>query len=204
MLNVRKIRSSDDPFFEKAMAIYEAAFPANQRHPMATIKERLDNGQYFMFLGQLEGEPALMALFWPLKGAKFVLFDYMAVAEKFQGQGIGKEFVTQVPDLLGTDLPLVLEVEAEGHGESPARRVKFHKGMGARTLKGVRYMLPPLSAPGATEMTLMVMNWKEDSIPGLIVKRLIRCIYKELYSRGSRDSLLRTFIDKVPEDVKLV
>lgn len=80
----------------------------------------------------------------------------------------------------------------------------FYKANGARELKGVLYMLPPLTGTVPTEMILMTLSQNmEDELQGDSVRKIIVQIYWELYGRKSDDPLLNSFIDNVPPKVAL-
>lgn len=195
--------------FKKAIEIYTESFPSNERHPPHTIKERVDKGLYRVFVGHLENEVAFMALFWPLRDTDFILFDYMAVKRNYQNKGIGTKFMKSIIDTLGMkDKYLILEVENPDYGdnkEQRKRRVEFYTRHGARKMKNVRYILPPLSGNTPTEMILMVLpEYNGGKIPGMLVKKIIIQIYKELYNRNENDPLLNSFIYEIPSTVELI
>lgn len=208
MINIREVKSSDDPYFEPAMKIFESSFPSRERHSSAVIKSRLDKGLYRMFAGFSDGTPTLIALFWALKGTDFILFDYIAVAKPFRGKGFGSFFMKNILRILNVKKKfLIFEVEDPDFGdnrEEREKRVRFYKHHGAKKLQGVRYILPPLSGPGQTDMILMMIPGHPDrKLPGDLVKALARQIYKELYDRDDKDPILNTFINKIPKIVKI-
>lgn len=194
--------------FEEAVKIYNDAFPSNERQSVNTVKDRVRQKLYRMFIGYLKNEPVFMALVWPFKNTEFMLLDYMAVKNGYQSKGIGTKFMQNIFDLLGVrDKYLILEVENPKHGdnkEQRERRVKFYKRIGAKELKNVRYLLPPLSGTTPTEMILMIIpNYKNGTISGKLVEKSILQIYRELYNRDSSDKYLNSFINEIPASVEL-
>jgi hypothetical protein len=88
----------------------------------------------------------------------------------------------------------ILEAEHPGYGDNRDQRqsrLAFYKRNGARLLKDVRYVLPPLQGLTPTEMVLMVFpDYKEGKIAATVVQNLIAQIYRELYHQEAKDSLL--------------
>lgn len=195
--------------FEDAIKIYIDSFPANERHSVDVIKERLIRKKYTMYIGRLENEIVFIALLWPLQNTDFILFDYMAVKESHRSRGIGSAFMKYIAKQLEEQNKyLILEVENPNYGdnkEERRRRINFYKRQRVKEMKNVRYILPPLSGPNPTEMILMVLpDYYAGKIPGKLVKETIEQIYKELYNRNKDDYLLNLFICDVPSIVELI
>jgi GNAT superfamily N-acetyltransferase len=144
-----------------------------------------------MFAGSLDGRVVLMGVLWPIEGTSFVLLDYLAVRKDMRGRGLGTIFLKNALELNDTpEKHLLMEVEDPTVGddrEQRKKRISFYRRSGARTMSGVRYLLPPLGS-GPTKM----------------VRLAICSIYKGLYGRPGDDPLLNSFIDEVPETVELV
>lgn len=195
--------------FKEAMEIYKESFPSNERHAANTIKERVEKGLSRLFVGRMNEKIVFMALFWPLRDTNFVLFDYMAVKENYRNKGIGTEFVKNIYNTLeNKDVCYILEVENPNYGnnkEQRARRVNFYKRLGAKEMKDVKYILPPLSGTTYEEMILMVLSRHENKkISGKLVKKIIIQIYKDLYGRNEDDLLVKSFIHNIPSNVELI
>ena len=199
----------DSTDFSKAMKIYIDSFPAHERHSVETIKERVRNGSYKLFIGRSDGEVVFMALFWSLQGTKFVLFDYMAIKENIRNRGVGTYFMSNMHQILNTkDVNYILEVEDPRQGENKEqreKRVAFYKKNGLKEMKDVRYILPPLSGTTPTEMILMLLPKQQElELSGNTVKSVITQIYRELYGRDENDQLLNSFIHDVPHTIRLL
>ncbi len=211
MAQFRRVETTEDASFQDAMGIYRAGFPANERHPVPTIAERLAAHRYWLFVGEEDQNVVLMALLYPVRGTAFVLLDYMATAEGFRSRGIGSAFLRHMLGLLATrsrKRQLVIEVENPACGdnrEQRRRRGAFYRRLGAKVLDGVRYILPPLSGDQPTEMILMMFPAPgQDCLRGAVISELILHLYRELYRRDEGDPLLRSFVSDVPDTVNLV
>jgi len=207
-MKIIEVKSIKDPLFTEAMGIYEASFPRNERHALSVIEERMDRKLYRLFIGQKDGQTVLMALFYPLKGSQFVLFDYMAVAPSHRDKGLGTQFLKGMSSIVGLGKRhLLLEVEDPRSGDNTdqrRKRIEFYMRQGAQELKGVRYIMPPLFGSTPTDMVLMVWPmFREGKIAGPTVRALILQVYRELYNRNEKDPLLNSFIKDVPSVVQL-
>jgi len=209
MLDFQEIDNITDNRFDEAMEIYIESFPPNERHNIERIKKRLSNSNNRLIVGLLKKSVVLVALIWSLMGTDFILFDYLAVKKEFRNKGFGTYFMEHVLDILKIkNKYLVLEVEDPRYGNNKddrSRRLEFYKRIGAKQLKDVKYILPPLSGPGPTDMVLMMMpEYKSGKISGKLVKNIIIRIYKELYGRDEDDELLNSFINNIPRNVELI
>ncbi|MCX6776842.1 MAG: GNAT family N-acetyltransferase [Candidatus Micrarchaeota archaeon] len=207
-VEIKDVNHSD---FKEAMRIYSESFPPNERHPVDTIKQRLKDERSQLYVGKLGHKAVFMSLLYPLKNTNFILFDYMATDRHYQNQGVGAEFVKTLIKSLGKNKPnkyLILEVENPNYGdnkEQRRRRLNFYKKLGAKEMKGVRYILPALSGEDSpTEMIILILpNYNNGKIDGGSVKKLIYQIYKELYNRDKNDGLLNLFINDIKDTVEL-
>lgn len=211
MLKFSEIKDVNHRDFKEAIRIYTESFPPNERHSTDTIEKRVKEKLYQMFIGRLNDKVVFMALLYPLKNTNFILFDYMATDKKFRNKGIGIEYMKNVLRIFKKNTfnkYLILELENPKYGdnkEQRKRRVKFYKRFGAKELKNVRYVLPPLSGGNPTEMILMVLpGYNEGKIGGDLVKKLIIKIYKELYNRDENDGLLNSFIHEINNFIELI
>lgn len=209
MIKFREIRGAGGEEFAEAMSIYLDSFPPSERHAVEVVADRVNSGASQLYVGTLEGKVVFMALLWPLKTTDFILLDYMATKDGQRGKGFASTFLNEMrPRLSGSKRYFILEVESPASVEDRAareKRVSFYRHHGAKEMKGVRYLLPPLDGNKPTEMILMLFpEYEGGRVDGLTVKRLITQMYSELYNRGADDELLRSFIDDVGDAVELV
>jgi GNAT superfamily N-acetyltransferase len=207
-MEFREINKTDSNEFQQAMEIYREAFPANERHSLSTIVERINRGLNRLYVASLNDEIAFLALLWPLKETEFILLDYIATKANHRGKGIASAFLTKLRDqLINTRQHLILEVENPRFGDptEKERRITFYKRHGAKELEGVRYLLPPLDGSSPTEMILMIFpEYSDEKISGTLVKNLIIQMYQELYNRQRDDDLLNTFVNQIGDTIKLI
>lgn len=190
------------------MNIYLDSFPENERQSLSLVKKRIEDGKSLLFVGITADEVVAMALVWEFKQLDFVLLDYMAVKSKYRNFKIGSQFLANLKNRLGEkNKTIVLEVEHPNFGDNKTDRVKrieFYLRNGALIIDDFIYLLPPLDNTTPTEMVLMVIpvqktrRYKKSEI-----HELVTALYKELYLRKDSDSLLNSFIHKIPETITL-
>ena len=195
--------------FKDASQIYIDAFPPNQRLPIEIIAQRTQENIHQFFVGLLQNRVVLMAIIHPLKNTNFSLLAYVATEKIFRGQGIGTEFIKYILNQKSLNRRhLIIEVEqpvASNQNEYQNQRINFYKKFGAKLLKNVNYILPPLQGNIFTEMQLMIMSeYPFKIIDSTRIKTLIKQIYEEVYGRSEDDHYLNLFIHKIEKIVELV
>ncbi len=208
MIDFNKVTDVSISAFHEAMTIYTESIPATERQSIDTIKERILSGKEQLYIGYVEGTVVFMALLFLLEDSPFALLDYMAVKSDYRKQGLGSKFLKNIYSITGLKNKFFLiEVEDPKTGpdqETKQRRVYFYRKNGAKILKHVCYVLPPLQGNTSTEMILLVLAQNRPVwLSGDAIKAAIRQIYLELYLRDESDPLLQSFIDTVPDKVDL-
>jgi GNAT superfamily N-acetyltransferase len=196
------------PAFEEAMDIYEAAFPPTERQPLEVILSRVSTGVETLWIGSVGREVQLMALVWDFAGSDYLYLDYMAVRADRRGSGAGSHFLQHLlreASELGKSI--LIEVEDPDFGEDHTlreRRMCFYKRAGAREMKEVRYLLPPLQGVNPTEMRLLVLSPRpKDTLDGQGVQKLVQRLYSEVYGRKAIDPLVLRTLSTIGDRVSL-
>jgi len=207
MVKFSEIRDITHNDFKEAIKIYETSFPSNERQSTDTIKKRIEKNLYKMLIGRSKDKVVFMTLLYPLKNTDFILLDYVVTDENFRNKSVGTKFIKNILKKISSKY-LILEVENPRYGnnkEQRERRVNFYKRLGAKEMKDVRYILPPLSGNIPTEMILMVLpEYGGGKMDSSLVKKLIVQMYKELYDRNENDDLLNSFVNDIKNPVELV
>lgn len=209
MVKFSKVADTNDRYFSEALKIYVNAFPQNERQSEATIRDRVSKGQNLLWIGYMNDELVFMALLWPLRNTGYAVLDYMATEASHQGEGIATAFMQRMEDdLRKKKSSLILEVEDEKRGhniEERKRRKSFYRKNGAKELKNVRYILPPLEGDTPTDMSLMIFpDYGAPTIESDEVRSLILQMYRELYGRDRDDSYLTSVIDDLRDPIELI
>ncbi len=203
------VKDTNSEEFTQAMIIFTESIPTAERQSVEAIKERVSIGREELYVASIDGEVAFMALLYPLEDTQFVLLDYLAVKEKHRKHGLGSEFLKNVFKIGGLKNKLLIcEVEDPKTGtdqETRQRRVYFYRKNGAKILKNVRYILPPLQGNTPTEMILLVISQNRRLLwlSGDAVKEVIGQIYRELYGRSEIDPLLISTVKSIEPKITL-
>lgn len=174
-------------------AIYEEAFPPQQRAPFDELIAGARKGDRFFVVVTGTADPVGFAALSQLKSIECVFVEYFAVARHRRGRGIGAglwEEMLRTLEERHEPLRLVLEVEdpdepgiAAEKVEVRRRRIRFWERCGARLLADHGYTMPDLG--GGTEPLRLM--WADPTMPtaarptGEELFQLIRALYVEGY-----------------------
>ena len=150
-----------------------------------------------------------IALLYPLENTDFILLDYLATDRAYRSQGIGSQCMQYLGQLLAASKKtLIIEVENPDTGEdreNKQRRFQFYRRAGAKVLKNVPYVLPPLATEGTAEMKLMLFPGSPAGyLEGNLLKRVVQQIYREVYNRDETDAILNSFIHQIGDRIELI
>ncbi len=209
MLDIIHLTDINHPDFQGALRIYLDSFPPCERQPLEILETRLSNQLYQWFVTKWENQVVGIALLYPLKPTDFIVLDYLGTDQHYRSRGIGGTLMSYIVDWVKSQQKsLLIEVENPlfcEDSQQAERRIRFYQNNGAKVLRSVRYVLPPLSGDVPTEMLLMMVPAElGGQLPGTRVKQLIEQVYHEMYDRPSPDALLQSFIEDVPDVVQLV
>lgn len=203
------INNLNSPHFNDAMRIYLDSFPSNERHPIDTIKQRIQSGKQELYIGIDNENVVCIALLWYFDELNFILLDYFAVTEECRGKRIGSEFFRYLSDITSNKgKHLIMEVESpdvEPNSAGKVKRINFYLNNGAYILKDIPYTLPSLNGTVPTEMILMVVPLNaKTTFNKQQVFNLITHLYTDLYSKSENDTLLINLLQALPDQVKLL
>ena len=147
-LQIRSIADASSSAFANVVGIYQEAFPASERKPVAFLEQAIERADYRLYGAAQSGETVGMALVYRSTEHPFALLEYMAVAAARRGGGLGEQLFTGLAGLVNR--PLLLEVESERPGAEGAalrrRRLDFYRRLGCLTVAGLDYVMPKVSA----------------------------------------------------------
>ncbi len=208
MVNFLAIKNSQHPDFTAVINIYEEAFPPSERVATSLVEQRIDNGDYQLFVSYQENQVAFMAILSPIRDTQFILLAYIATQTSFRNQGIGSKFLDYLLlKLRQEEKYLLLEVENPQYGNEQQlrkRRLNFYRRMGAQQLKDIRFVIPPLSRKSPVEMLLMIAPpYREKVLSQQMVKKLITWLFVEGYQGSPKSPLLTELLKGIGEIIEL-
>jgi alpha-galactosidase len=181
------------------MQIYQGEFAADSRLSVAKIRTLLKAGQYQLFVTQKGGAVSGFALIWISRRPAFVHLDYLAVRRAQKGRGTGtilyRWLTTHLRDFCPRASLLTLEVD-DG-------LIPFYQRSATRVVHNTPYVFPGRFGP--LPMRLMVYDRQNrKTLPRRLVRGVIRALYQDLHHRPAGDPLLRSFLPRIPQLVRLV
>jgi len=199
--------------FQECIQIYRKAFFESDSVSVPRIEElvRRDQGKLFSFS---RGEEVFgFALVYIFRTASFAWLDYFAIHESVRGQGLGTDLLKRILLWLKESSPtvqvLLFEVgddenEIGTFGKGWLRRVRFYSRVGARILEGVPYLFPGYGEKGPIPMALLAFPLQsQTTLQKGFVERAITEIYNTVHLRKSDDSVLNSFLNRIPAEIKL-
>ena len=185
--------------FRDALQIYQAEFPADSRLSLAKIRTLFKTSQYQLFVSQRDQEVLGFALVWVSHSPAFVHLDYIGVRHDQKGEGIGtalyRWLTTHLQELCPQASLLTLEVDDA--------LIPFYRRSETQVLHKTPYLFPGRFGP--LPMHLMVYDRQHrKTLTRPFVQSVIRALYRGLHQRPAGDPLLRSFLPRVPQSVRLV
>lgn len=132
--------SLKNKFLADAAALYEAAFPEDERRATDEFLRLIGDGGRFHVDGFTDGNGRFAGFmsYWTWPDFRYI--EHFAVDASMRGGGIGARMLRQFID--SDPRPVIIEVEPPSAGEMAARRVGFYERAGMR-LSDAAYTQPP-------------------------------------------------------------
>ncbi len=209
-LIVDRVKVASDPRFDELVAIYREALPRSERKPAAKLAVMIAKPGYIFLVLTLEGKVVGFAIAVCFERTEACLIEYMAIAGKMRGQGLGNTLFKSVVDLEEIrDRYLLAEVESEAapsaDHEDRVRRKRFYRKLGCREIEGLEYIMPAVSSSTPPAMNILVYR---RGLPEEISKAQLRGwlqdIYVDVYWRSSSDPQIDTMLENLPERPRLI
>ncbi len=130
-MTLHRLHSVEEPLFAECWALYEAAFPAEERRTLACQREAMEargSADYHCLRLEQGGAFAGIAFYWQTPG--FIYVEHLAVAPERRGQGLGH---LALAHLCGQGVPVILEIEPVVDAATQ-RRWRFYHSAGFHRL----------------------------------------------------------------------
>ena len=149
-MKLERMRGPEHPLYAAAWALYEAAFPANERRNAAWQTRALAQDAYHMCAATEDGKLLAIAFYWT-HGEELFL-EHLAVLLELRGHDIGAALLRELRALPGK---LILEIEKPVDAMT-RRRQRFYEREGL-TLAPFGYDAPGYQA-GTGDCSLQLMS----------------------------------------------
>lgn len=173
---MEKIRiSSGDILLDKVAALYESAFPLNERREIGEFFRLLEENSHFHVDVFLDGNGNFAGFLSSWEWDDFRYGEHFAIEEGMRGGGIGSQVLRNF--LASGSQPLILEVEPPVD-EMAVRRIGFYERNGLRLWNDLHYIQPAYSADREPiELKLMTFGDINLTDGDERIKRIHRYVY---------------------------
>lgn len=129
-MEIKTVDTWDDELWKDASSLYFEAFGDKGAKPVKIIKNMFAQGIAELHVGYKESAAVVMALTGNVSD-RVMIIDYLAVSEKEQGHGLGKQFVAYLRQKAGDQgyQKLIIEAESEETSDN-RRRIRFWQSCG--------------------------------------------------------------------------
>jgi hypothetical protein len=206
-LHVRPVTTLDCRQLGQLELVYEQAFPARLRVPLAELAALGPQDQ--LLAGLVDDVVVGFAALRLLDAVGWVFLRYYGVAAQSRRQRIGLRFWHLLsPSLASAGWPARIAFEVEDPAEAPSDpaeqdvrrgRIAFWERCGAVILPVPRYVMPALTSRGAAEpMILMAADGASPGRPGTAgLAELVRAIYSQHYRLEPGHSLITAALGSI-------
>ena len=179
---VELLRDPADPAWNGVLALYESAFPKNERRDSETVRrmaaERPEM-EFYRVCAVPGGAFAGLVVLWRL--GDFTYLEHLAVSPGLRNGGVGRWILDWVGRT--SDGFLLLEVEPEGTTPMAARRIGYYRRNGYEIISRDYLQFP--YRDGDTPLPLWLMG-KGPCTPEQLDAR-VACLRRHLFGRESLD-----------------
>lgn len=124
-MKIKTVGTWDDELWQEVSPLYIEAFGDKGAKPVKIINNMFAQGIAELHVGYNKSGAVVMALTGKLESERVMIIDYLAVAEKERGHGLGKHFVEYLRQkaLAKGYQKIIIEAESE---ETPDNTRRFH------------------------------------------------------------------------------
>lgn len=209
---VLPIESSRSHLFRQAYAIYETAIPRAEQKTRAQIVAGLRHPGFRFWAFEYEGEVAGIAIHYASAAENVLLLEYLAIAPKLQGKGLGSELFKASFEASRLDQKTLLLIEVDSDKEDVSAKEKrirlsrkqFYRRLGCREADGFDYILPLENYGPPPRMNLLVLGARSGSVQTARLRRAVQDIYVNVYRCPPDDPRLDRMFEGHRQRIQLI
>lgn len=171
-----EIKSHNDNHFEKLLALYQDAFPENQRRTQDDFKKLIESENALFHCNAVILNGSFVGFFNYWKFETFIFAEHFAIEESVRGNKIGEKVMKMIQS--NANLPLVFEVELPDD-EINARRIEFYLRLGYEIIP-IDYLQPPYNKNGFWQPLHLMTDELQLVVKGF--EQVKNIIYKFIYN----------------------
>lgn len=176
-MQLRPVKTPDDPALSFIKLLYEDAFPFSERRLHSQFMALLEEPAMELALVEDEGQAIGFVIWWQLGEWHFV--EHIAVDPAQRGRQYGAKVMKLLLELSGNRL--VLECERE-HDVDSGRRVRFYERLGFVAMPVV-YVQPPYRY-GESTVPMLLMSIPAIDVEEValsIAETIKKAVYEQYY-----------------------
>lgn len=130
-MKIKSVVTWDDKLWQDVCALYLGAFEDKGAKPVKILKNMFAKGIAELHVGYSDSVAVVMAITGRLVSDRVMIIDYLAVAEKERGRGLGKQLVDYLRQKAVAEgyQQIIIEVESEETADNK-RRIRFWQTCG--------------------------------------------------------------------------
>ncbi len=178
-------------------ALYEQAFPADEREPQSVISRGVERGLVEVTRAREHGQTVGFTVVHRLREPTALFLVYLAVVAERRSSGLGRALFGEVdvrsPGGVVWEIDRAELAPSDAERQIRERRQRFFESLGGRVVAR-DYEQPPINGPAPVPMALMACGAAAE-VP---TEKLVRALYFEKYAalNGVDPSVLQSLLER--------
>jgi len=208
MIKFFNITDKDSVEYLDAIEVYKAGTPDELQIKTEEIEKKIDSGKAVIILAKQNILPIFMAMLWKLEGTDFYVNEIISIIPSAKNLPLGKIYmeVLKSSDYIKSN-HILFEVEDPDFGNRQERQKKldFYFTQGLSLIDGVKTIVPsPISEDYTNTLLCVLSNSRFLKISQNEMKAIVIKLYADLYKQEPEEYLLKSILDNIPEDIRLL
>lgn len=208
MIKFFNITDKESTEYLEAIEVYKAGTPDELQIKTEEIDKKIESGNAIIILGKQNILPVFMALLWKLEGTSFYVNEIISIIPSAKHLPLGRIYmeVLKASEYLKNN-HIIFEVEDPefGNREERQKKLDFYFTQGLSLVNEVKTIVPSPTSGDFTNTLLCILSHSRFlKITQGEMKALITKLYKDLYKQEPEGYLLKTILENVPEEIRLL
>lgn len=208
MIKFFNITDKESIEYLEAIEVYKAGTPDEFQIKTEAIDKKIDSGNAIIILGKQNILPVFMALLWKLEGTNFYVNEIISIIPSAKHLPLGRIYmeVLKASEYLKNN-HIIFEVEDPefGNREERQKKLDFYFTQGLSLVNEVKTIVPSPTSEDFTNTLLCILsNSRFLKITQNEMKAIITKLYKDLYQQEPEGYLLKTILENVPKEIRLL
>ena len=205
---IKLLAGNDSDGFEQLVRIYSESIVAAEQKAISQLRDMSQQDKYKFYIVEQGGKIEGFAIYCNMFNINCSLLEYMAVANRCRGMGVGTDLFNSSVAMQCVDVQYILmEVDSEiaDPSKDNIRRKKFYRNLSCKQFEGLAYIMPSLDKTLPPPMNLMIYT---DIIPTFLDKHILSDwlanIYADVYGMPANDARIDLMLENLGERIDLI